>query len=94
MSVVDLSEFSELLRILNNWTEYILNSFDCKYTNCFTEGCNNKIKVLKHIAFGYRNFNNLRQRASCSPQTRRDLRLAGRRSRESRNSFYMLNTNY
>ncbi|MBR5947758.1 MAG: transposase, partial [Clostridia bacterium] len=28
----------------------------------FTEGCNNKIKVLKRIAFGYRSFSNMRQR--------------------------------
>lgn len=61
-NVVNVPEFSELMRVLGNWTEYILNSFDCKYTNGFTEGCNNKIKVLKRIAFGYRNFNNLRQR--------------------------------
>ena len=58
----DLPEFETLLRVLQNWQEYILNAFDCHYSNGFTEGCNNKIKVLKRIAFGYRNFGNLRQR--------------------------------
>ena len=61
-TVADLPEFETLLGILRNWTQYILNAFDCKYSNGFTEGCNNKIKVLKRIAFGYRNFNNLRKR--------------------------------
>ena len=60
-SVVGLSEFSEHLCVISNWSGYILNNFDCRYTNGFTEGCNNKIKALKHIAFCYRNFHNLRQ---------------------------------
>lgn len=51
-----------MMRVLRNWSKYILNSFDCGYTNGFTEGCNNKIKVIKRIAFGYRSFHNLRQR--------------------------------
>ncbi|MBR2924476.1 MAG: transposase [Clostridia bacterium] len=40
----------------------MLNAFDCPYSNGFTEGCNNKIKVLKRIAFGYRSFHNFRSR--------------------------------
>ena len=65
----DLPEFEPLYTVLRNWTEYILNSFDCGYTNGFTEGCNNKIKVLKRIAFGYRNFNNFRQRILMTNRT-------------------------
>lgn len=61
-ATIDLPEFGPLLRVLRNWSKYILNSFDCPYTNGFTEGCNNKIKVIKRIAFGYRNFRNFRQR--------------------------------
>ena len=61
-AVTDLKEFEPLFTVLRNWSKYILNSFDTGYTNGFTEGCNNKIKVLKRIAFGYRNFNNFRQR--------------------------------
>ena len=40
----------------------ILNCFDFSYTNGFTEGCNNKIKVLKRNAYGYRNFKRFRNR--------------------------------
>ena len=61
-AATNLEEFEPLYSVLRNWSNYILNSFDCGYTNGFTEGCNNKIKVLKRIAFGYRNFNNFRQR--------------------------------
>ena len=32
------------------------------YSNGFTEGCNNKIKVLKRISFGLRNFERFRNR--------------------------------
>ncbi|MBQ3136325.1 MAG: transposase, partial [Clostridia bacterium] len=31
-------------------------------TNGFTEGCNNKIKVLKRNAYGYKNFRRFRNR--------------------------------
>lgn len=61
-AVTQLPEFEKLIGILSNWSEYILNAFDCSYSNGFTEGCNNKIKVMKRIAFGYRSFENLRQR--------------------------------
>lgn len=61
-AALDIPEFQPLMSVLRNWSKYILNSFDCGYTNGFTEGCNNKIKVLKRIAFGYRSFQNLRQR--------------------------------
>jgi transposase len=68
-SAANLPEFEPLLSVLRNWTQYILNAFDCEYTNGFTEGCNNKIKVLKRIAFGYRSFTNLRQRILLSFNT-------------------------
>lgn len=68
-AAANLPEFEPLLSVLRNWTQYILNAFDCEYTNGFTEGCNNKIKVLKRIAFGYRSFTNLRQRILLSFNT-------------------------
>jgi transposase len=40
----------------------ILNSFDISITIGFTEGCNNKIKVLKRNAYGYKNFKRFRNR--------------------------------
>lgn len=57
-----LSEFHACLTMLANWSEYILNAFDCPYTNGYTEGTNNAIKVIKRNAFGYRNFKNFRNR--------------------------------
>ena len=57
-----LSEFKACLTMLGNWSKYILNAFDCPYTNGYTEGTNNAIKVIKRNAFGYRNFENFRNR--------------------------------
>ena len=57
-----LPEFMACRRMLKNWKPYILNAFDCPYSNGFTEGCNNGIKTLKRIAFGFRNFTNFRAR--------------------------------
>ena len=47
---------------MQNWHLGIINSFSSSLTNGFTEGCNNKIKVLKRNAYGYRNFNRFRKR--------------------------------
>lgn len=44
------------------WFTPIVNSFYCHHTNAFTEGFNNKIKVLKRNAFGLRNFRRFRNR--------------------------------
>ena len=60
--VCDLPEFRACLRAVHNWDKYILNAFDCHYTNGYTEGCNNKIKVLKRISYGVRNFTRFRNR--------------------------------
>jgi len=61
-AVADIPEFQPCLTMLQNWQPYILNAFACPYSNGFTEGCNNTIKVLKRIAYGYRNFHNFRRR--------------------------------
>lgn len=57
-----LSSFVNCAKTMQNWSEGILNTFECPYTNGFTEGCNNKIKVLKRNAYGYRNFERFRKR--------------------------------
>lgn len=58
-----INEFVEASKTIENWLPYIVNSFiDDRYTNGFTEGTNNKIKVIKRNAFGYRNFKVLRKR--------------------------------
>ena len=59
----DIPEFIEASKTISRWKEYILNSFiDKRYSNGYTEGTNNKIKVLKGVGFGYKNFNHLRGR--------------------------------
>ena len=60
--VADIPEFEACLTMLQNWEKYILNAFDCPYSNGFTEGVNNTIKVIKRIGYGYRNFRNFRAR--------------------------------
>ncbi len=45
-----------------NWIEEIRNSLLVPYSNGVMEGYNNKIKVLKRIAFGFRNFENFKAR--------------------------------
>lgn len=57
-----LSEFNDCTRALHNWGKLILNSFDVHFTNGFTEGCNNKTKVLKRVCYGVRNFHRFRNR--------------------------------
>lgn len=47
-----------LLKTLKEWKNEILNYFDNKTTNGFTEGCHTKIKMLKRVSFGFRNINN------------------------------------
>ena len=55
-------QFEKCAETMLNWLTGILNSFSSPITNGFTEGCNNKIKVLKRSAYGYRNFNRFRNR--------------------------------
>lgn len=57
-----LQPFRALLPMLRIWREEILNYFDHPYTNGFLEGKNNRIKVIKRVAYGYRNLVNFRQR--------------------------------
>jgi transposase len=45
-----------------NWIEEIRNSLLVPYSNGVMEGYNNKIKVLKRVAFGFRNFQNFKAR--------------------------------
>ena len=57
-----LPEFENCIKALTNWRHYIVESFSVPYTNAFTEGKHNLIKVLKRNAFGFRNFENFRKR--------------------------------
>ena len=57
-----IPEFKNCIKTLTKWRYYIAESFKVKYTNAYTEGKHNLIKVLKRIAFGFRNFINFRKR--------------------------------
>lgn len=57
-----LPEMTEAVKTLRNWQEEILNYFIWRYTNAFTEGKNNKIKLIKRQGYGYGNFDNFRLR--------------------------------
>ena len=59
---LELPEFKECLSAMHNWATPILNSFQHKYTNAFTEGSNNTIKVLKRISYGYRRFDRFKKK--------------------------------
>lgn len=58
-----VEEMIEASKTIENWLPYIVNSFiDKRLSNGFTEGINNKIKVIKRVAFGYKNFKFFRLR--------------------------------
>ena len=57
-----ITQTQKCSKTMVNWLTGILNSFSSDITNGFTEGCNNKIKVLKRNAYGYTNFKRFRNR--------------------------------
>lgn len=59
----DIPEMVEAASTIENWLEYICNSFiDKRFSNGYTEGMNNKIKVIKRVGFGYKDFDFFRIR--------------------------------
>lgn len=50
------------IKTTKRYKKYILNMLNCTYTNGIIEGINNKIKVIKRIAFGYRSYVHFRNR--------------------------------
>ena len=57
-----LPEFSNFKTSFISWFPQIVNAFVLPYSNGFTEGCNNNIKVLKRISYGLRHFERFRVR--------------------------------
>ena len=59
-------EFNKLADTFINWKKEIINSFirfgEKRLHNGYIEGMNNKIKVIKRIAYGYTNFTHFRNR--------------------------------
>lgn len=58
----EIDSFVKAAKTYRKWYVPIANSLKCPYTNGFTEGCNNKIKVLKRTSYGLRNFKRFRNR--------------------------------
>jgi transposase len=50
------------IKTVKKYIDYVENTFKYDYTNGVLEGINNKIKLIKRIAFGYRCFYNLKNR--------------------------------
>ena len=57
-----LEEFSSLLTSFKGWQEEIINGMTGAYSNAYTEGLNNKIKVIKRVSFGFRSFERFRKK--------------------------------
>lgn len=58
----DIAEIKEVVKTYHHWYVEIKNSLEVPYSNGPTEGFNNKIKVLKRVSFGIRNFKHLKAR--------------------------------
>jgi transposase len=57
-----LKQLSAFLTTLHNWWDPILNYFNEHITSGLVEGLNNKIKLIKRRAYGFRNFEHFRLR--------------------------------
>jgi len=57
-----LPAFKDIAETILRWFGPVTNYFKYRLTNGYTEGINNKIKLDKRIAYGYRNFSNQRIR--------------------------------
>lgn len=58
----NIIQLKEVAKTYSHWSYEIKNSFEVPYSNGIIEGFNNKIKTLKRIAFGFRNFKRFRTR--------------------------------
>ncbi len=57
-----LSSLTKFVTTLRNWWEVILNYFHDRLSSGVVEGMNNKLKLIKRLAYGYRNFAHFRLR--------------------------------
>ena len=57
-----ITQLQECAKTYQHWYTEIKNSLEVPYSNGATEGFNNKIKVLKRVSFGMRNFKNFKAR--------------------------------
>ena len=58
----DILPLKECAKTYHHWAIVICNSLEVPYSNGATEGFNNKIKTLKRVCFGMRNFTHFKAR--------------------------------
>ena len=58
----DVEEVRSAACTIHHWRGYIQNSWKYKKSNGLSEGLNNRIKVIKRVAFGLHSFDSLRTR--------------------------------
>jgi transposase len=62
LDVANIPEMTRMWILLKKWQEPILAYVESPYTNGFAEGLTNRIKVLKRIAYGFRNTERYRRK--------------------------------
>ena len=62
VQVANLAPFNKVASTYTQWEKEILNAFDVPFSNGYTEGCNNRIKVTKRVAYGMRNYERFKKR--------------------------------
>lgn len=70
-----LDDFREIRSAMDNFGEYVLNYFDCRYTNAFTESMNRKVKDILRDARGC-DFETVRARIVYGTYLMKQLRAA------------------
>lgn len=58
----DIPQLYQCAKTYQHWAIEIRNSLEVPYSNGVTEGFNNKIKTLKRVCFGMKNFKNFKAR--------------------------------
>ena len=51
---------TDFLKKIERWEPFIRNSLRYNYSNAFSEGLNNKVRVIQRMAYGYKDFEYLR----------------------------------
>jgi transposase len=58
--------FPDSVKTITNWIDEIIAYFDNRTTSGIVEGINNKLKLIKRSAYGFRNFENYKNRCLLS----------------------------
>lgn len=61
-----ISYFPKSIKTIVRWFGEVVGYFDERTSSGIVEGINNKLKLIKRLAYGFRNFNNFRLRSLLS----------------------------